>query len=281
MNRIVFRFSKGEEKLVLDEPDFGVTEYSGIEATDYELEKSVNSNFIGERLKRKKVLSRPIEISADYLGSDELKSDKRQELIRFFSPFSSGTLTVNYLGVEREIEYEVESFQIESQNVCDMLEFKVELSCMDPIFQDIVQTGETISTWVKGWAWKFTLPFKLKERGEPKKNVFNSGHTEAPLEIYFHGPAVNPKIMNLSTGEFIRIKRELTSDDILYINTAFGQKKVEIIRGGVSTDAFDYIDLQSVFFSLQVGDNMLEYTSENGLDPQSVEVRYKNRYIGV
>lgn len=281
MNRIVFRFSKGEETLVLDEPDFGVTEYSGIEATDYELEKSVNSNFIGERLKRKKVLSRPIEISADYLGSDELKSDKRQELIRFFSPFSSGALTVNYLGVEREIEYEVESFQIESQNVCDMLEFKIELSCMDPMFKDVVQTGESISTWVKGWAWKFTLPFKLKERGEPKKNVFNSGHTEAPIEIYFHGPAVNPKITNLSTGEFIRIKRELTSDDILYINTAFGQKKVEIIRSGVSTDAFDYIDLQSVFFSLQVGDNMLEYTSENGLDPQSVEVRYKNRYIGV
>lgn len=281
MNRIEFRFSKGEETLVLDEPDFGVTEYSGIEATDYELEKSVNSNFIGERLKRKKVLSRPIEISADYLGSDELKSDKRQELIRFFSPFSSGALTVNYLGVEREIEYEVESFQIESQNVCDMLEFKIELSCMDPMFKDVVQTGESISTWVKGWAWKFTLPFKLKERGEPKKNVFNSGHTEAPIEIYFHGPAVNPKITNLSTGEFIRIKRELTSDDILYINTAFGQKKVEIIRSGVSTDAFDYIDLQSVFFSLQVGDNMLEYTSENGLDPQSVEVRYKNRYIGV
>ena len=89
MNRIVFSFSKGEETLVLDEPDFGVTEYSGIEATDYELEKSVNSNFIGERLKRKKVLSRPIAISADYLGNED-KSDKRQELIRFFSPFSSG-----------------------------------------------------------------------------------------------------------------------------------------------------------------------------------------------
>lgn len=244
------------------------------------MEKSVNSNFIGERLKRKKVLSRPIAISADYLGNED-KSNKRQELIRFFSPFSSGILTVNQLGVEREIEYEVESFHFTSQNIYDVLEFEIELSCMDPMFQDIVQTGETISTWVKGWAWKFTLPFKLKERGEPKKNVFNSGHTEAPIEIYFHGPAVNPKITNLSTGEFIRIKRELTSDDILYINTGFGQKKVEIIRSGVSTDAFDYIDLQSVFFSLQVGDNMLEYTSENGLDPQSVEVRYKNRYIGV
>ena len=173
MNRIVFSFSKGEETLVLDEPDFGVTEYSGIEATDYELEKSVNSNFIGERLKRKKVLSRPIAISADYLGNED-KSDKRQELIRFFSPFSSGILTVNHLGVEREIEYEVESFRFTSQNIYDVLEFEIELSCMDPMFKDIVQTGEAISTWVKGWASKCTLPFNLKDRGEPKKNVFNS-----------------------------------------------------------------------------------------------------------
>lgn len=80
-------------------------------------------------LKRKKVLSRPIAISADYLGNED-KSDKRQELIRFFSPFSSGTLTVNHLGVEREIEYEVESFHFTSQNIYDVLEFEIELSCM-------------------------------------------------------------------------------------------------------------------------------------------------------
>lgn len=72
------------------------------------------------------------------------------------------------------------------------------------MFKDIVQTGEAISTWVKGGRGNSRLPFKLKERGEPKKNVFIPGHTEAPIEIYFHGPAVNPKITNLSTGEFIR-----------------------------------------------------------------------------
>ena len=101
------------------------------------------------------------------------------------------------------------------------------------------------------------------------------------MEIYFHGPAVNPKITNLSTGESIRIKRELTTDDVLYISTAFGKKKVEIIRNDTRTDAFDYIDLASQFFSLQVGDNVIEYASENGLDPQNVEIRYRNRYIGV
>ena len=258
-----------------------MTDYSGLEATDYDLEKTVNTNYIGERLKRKKILSRPISISADWLGQDDEKSAKRQELIAFFSPFSSGTLTVNYMGVERTIEYEVEAFKINTVNLHETLDFQADLICMDPMFWDVLETGETIATWVRGWKWKFTLPFKMKERGEPQKNIINTGHVETPVEIYFHGPAVNPKITNLSTGESIRIKRELTTDDVLYISTSFGKKKVEIVRNDTRMDAFDYIDLDSQFFSLQVGDNVIEYTSENGLDPQNVEIRYRNRYIGV
>lgn len=281
MEKIIFSLSRNGKMIVLDEPEYGVTDYSGLEATDYELEKSVNTNYIGERLKRKKILSRPISISADWLGRDEEKSAKRQELIAFFSPFSSGTLTVNYMGVERTIEYEVEFFKINTVNLHETLDFQVDLICMDPMFQDILETGETIATWVRGWKWKFTLPFKMKERGEPQKNIINTGHVETPVEIYFHGPAVNPSIKNITTGETIRIIRELTTDDVLYINTGFRQKKVEIIRNGTRTDAFDYIDLSSRFFSLQVGDNVIEYASENGLAPQNVEIYYKNRYLGV
>lgn len=281
MEKIIFSLSRNGKTIVLDEPEYGVTDYSGLEATDYDLEKTVNTNYIGERLKRKKILSRPISISADWLGQDDEKSAKRQELIAFFSPFSSGTLTVNYMGVERTIEYEVEAFKINTVNLHETLDFQADLICMDPMFWDVLETGETIATWVRGWKWKFTLPFKMKERGEPQKNIINTGHVETPVEIYFHGPAVNPSIKNITTGETIRIIRELTTDDVLYINTGFRQKKVEIIRNGTRTDAFDYIDLSSRFFSLQVGDNVIEYASENGLAPQNVEIYYKNRYLGV
>lgn len=277
----IFSLTRNGKTLILDEPEYGVTDYSGMEATDYDLEKTVNTNYIGERLKRKKILSRPISISADWLGRDDEKSAKRQELIAFFSPFSSGTLTVNYMGVERTIEYEVEAFKINTVNLHETLDFQADLICMDPMFQDVLQTGDSIATWIRGWKWKFTLPFKMKERGEPQKNIINTGHVETPVEIYFHGPAVNPSIKNITTGETIRIIRELTTDDVLYINTGFRQKKVEIIRNGTRTDAFDYIDLSSRFFSLQVGDNVIEYASENGLAPQNVEIYYKNRYLGV
>lgn len=281
MKSILFTFASGGKTLSLQRPEYGVTAYSGLEATDYELEKGVNVNYIGERKKRKKVLSRPISIEFDYLGPDNQKADKRQELIRFFSPFRPGELTVNYLGVERKIEYELSGLNCSSQNVNDLLSFLVELDCMDPTYKDLLQTGETISTWIRGWKWKFKLPFKMKERGEPQKSILNEGHVETPVEIIFHGPAVNPKVINLTTGQMIRIKQSLTSDDTLYINTAFGEKTVEIERNGVRENAFDYIDLASEFFSLQVGENVIRYESENGLDPQSVEIRYSNRYIGV
>lgn len=278
---IIFKFYCRERTLILDESEYGITHYEGIEATDYELVKNVNVNYHGERMSRKKVLSRPISVEFDYIGPDDAIPEKRQELISFFTPFSAGELTINYLGVERTIEYEVSSFDMVSRTIFEQLSCLLELDCLDPDFRDILQTGDQIATWVGGWKFKFSLPFKLKERGESKKNIINSGHVETPIEIEFHGPAVNPKVTNLTTGEFIRVKRELTSDDVLYINTAFRKKKVEILRNGEREDAFDYIDLDSVFFSLQVGDNMIEYQSENGIDPQSVQIYYYNRYIGV
>ena len=147
----IFSLTRNGKTVILDEPEYGVTDYSGLEATDYDLEKTVNTNYIGERLKRKKILSRPISISADWLGRDEEKSAKRQELIAFFSPFSSGTLTVNYMGVERTIEYEVESFKINTVSLHETLDFQVDLICMDPMFQDVLQTGDSIATWIRGW----------------------------------------------------------------------------------------------------------------------------------
>lgn len=278
---IVFIFRSNGKTLSIDEPEYDILNYEGLEATDYELEEQTNINGIGATKKRMKLLPRPISLEFDYVGREENKSRIRQELISFFSPFRGGELTANYLGVERKIKYEVTGFFVNSKLLTEPLSCLLELSCMDPMFNDILQSSEQISTWVGGWKWKFKLPFRMKQRGEPRKNIINEGHVETSVEIEFHGPAVNPQIFNLTTGEFIRIERELTSDDILYINTAFGEKKVEIIRDGSREDAFDYLDLDSQFFSLQVGDNVIEYQSENGLAPQSVQIYYYNRYIGV
>lgn len=158
--------------------------------------------------------------------------------------------------------------------------FQIGFLCHNPFWLDIYEVGNQITTWIGGWKFKFKLPFKFKTKGKTKKNIYNSGHVETPIEVVFKGPAVNPSVINHTTGEFIKVNRTLTSDDTLIITTAFGNKKVAIERSGVRVNAFNYIDLNSTFFNLEVGDNLIEYTTES-LEPQSVEIRYRNRYLGV
>ncbi|MGJ9385523.1 Gp37-like protein [Salipaludibacillus sp. CF4.18] len=66
-----------------------------------------------------------------------------------------------------------------------------------------------------------------------------------PIEIEFNGPATNPNVANLTTGEFIRVNRELFEGDKLIINTAFGnERKVVIVdQDGKEKSEWGYIDI--------------------------------------
>lgn len=239
---------------------------------------SDGSNVVNEHLE-----SREISIQVAILGKDHLENQRiRSMIISVFNPKLAGKLIYKDRNIERITDIKIEN----SPKFTKILRGKAQRCIIDMMapstfWQDTIETGETIATFIGGWKFKFKLPFRFKQKGEPKKNIYNDGHVETPVEIIFKGPAVNPSIINHATGEFIKVERTLTSDDTLYITTEFGNKKVEIERNGMRQNAFHYIDLDSTFFQLQPGDNMIEYTTDNNLDPQSVEIRYRNRYIGV
>ncbi|MGJ0908844.1 phage distal tail protein [Clostridium botulinum] len=273
------KFESGNNVLIIEKDnDYKLIKVEGLESSDYEINIEQYTQYDGGYTNKKRVLPRDISITVDYCDIENAEIE-RQKLIRFFNPKKQGILTVHYCGIERYILYEVESFKDLRENLYDSFTFKVDLVCLDPYFKEYI-IGEEISTWIGGWKFKFKLPFKFKTRGETKKNIYNSGHVETPIEVIFKGPAINPSIINHSTGEFIKVNRTLSSDDTLHITTGFGNKKVEIEREGKRTNAFNYIDLDSTFFSLEVGDNLIEYKTD-GLDPESVEIRYRNRYLGV
>ncbi len=277
--KIIFEFMQDGESLRLDDSLFSVTDYSGIESSDYELVTAENVNGEGARKKRRKVLSRQIMVGFDYLFWSD-RAEMRERLIRFFSPYSSGTLKVSYMGVERNVDYELESFQISGKNVHEVLSCLVYVNCLDPSLKSITVYGESIMTLIGGWKWKFSLPFQMRRYGELKKNIYNRGHLETPVEIYFKGPAVAPKIINHRTGQYIQVTKTLTSDDTLYVSTMYRELTVKIIGDGGTTDAWNWLNPESEFFRLQPGDNMIEYDS-GSVKSKGVEVHYRERYLGV
>jgi len=226
---------------------------------------------------------RTISIKGTILGEDmtDLFS-KRQLLSRIFNPkLKKASLKyVNDFG-EKCIECYSEDAPVFGENYATLQEFLITLLCPSPFWLDENFTKEEIITWVGGASFPISFPVKFANKGETKKNIINIGDVETPVEITFKGPAINPCVTNLLTGEYIKVKRSLSSDDILIINTEFGNKKVEIQdKNGVRINAFNWIDLNSTFFNLQVGDNTIQYTSD-GADPASVVIKYYNRYVGL
>lgn len=102
-----------------------------------------------------------------------------------------------------------------------------------------------------------------------------------PIQIVYEGPATNPKILNETTGEYIKVNMEIGEKEKLIINTTEGNEIVNLITPHETKDVYNKIDLNSTFFKLIIGKNLIKYSSdiEGAKDKVSVEVC--NRYVGV
>ena len=154
--------------------------------------------------------------------------------------------------------------------------YLLHLLCHQPFWLDTYYESREMSYLMGGLNFRLSLPTNFSNRGF-KRKAANVGDVYTPVEIEFKGPATNPTVTNETTGEFIKVNRELGEDDILTVSTAFGEKHVRIN----GENAFHYIDLDSVFWSLIPGDNILSYQSNNDSIKTRVKVKWKSRYIGL
>jgi tail protein len=115
----------------------------------------------------------------------------------------------------------------------------------------------------------------------PNNIAVNEGQVPAPVTIRIFGACINPKISKIINGNetaYIKFKNlTLGADDMLEIQTAFGEKGVWLNGQSV----FNKLDFSSEFFSLDVGENEIEFTDESGNRTAAIHFIYKNLYLTV
>lgn len=111
--------------------------------------------------------------------------------------------------------------------------------------------------------------------------ITNSGDVPEPIIATLYGPAVNPTLINTTTGEFIHLLYTLASGESLQINTAFGNKTITLNAGGSSTNGLQYLDPLSTFFQLQVGDNLMNLYDDTGSSQLRCDIGKIDRYVGI
>jgi len=254
----------------------------GISSSEYSVDIVNNAQFDGGTVKSKRVESRLITITAEYPSTEDTET-RRQNLIRFFNPYLTGKLYVNYSGVKRVINYEVAGFKDSRENLYDPLKFIINLICPNPFFKDEREFSKNMAGKINS----ITVPFTIPASGmimsakvlRQEATIINNGDKDTGLIISFiaKGEVSNPKIENLTTGKFLRIVVDLMPGDILTINTNKGNKRIELNGKNISQK----MDRSSSFIDMQVGENILKYSADKGYTNLNVYPKWTAEFFGV
>lgn len=129
----------------------------------------------------------------------------------------------------------------------------------------------------------FEFPFEGEfEMGVQRNDrlIYNDGDSPAPTMVDFYGPSDSPIIENLTTGEFIRINKRLEEGEIFRINTA-NSSVYYINAEGTETNVFNWIDLESTFFKLAIGENDITCHCAISNNQKDFDIYYNQLYNAV
>lgn len=228
--------------------------------------------------------TRPLTLQVSLIAEsrDEL-NNLRHRISNIFNPkLGVGQLIYQNGDTERTIEVVVDgspAFPVGDAKGKWYQKTAINLIAPNPYWQGKEIENYKLEDFVGNFRFPFHFPVRFATRGDSKL-LINKGDVPTPIKVEFRGPVNNPRITNLTTGEFIKVNRAIPEGYKLILDTSFGNKRVEIVApDGVIQNAFHYIDLESTFFNLDVGENRFSFITEGG-NPE-VYVEYKNRYLSV
>lgn len=197
-------------------------------------------------------------------------TDKRGELLLYYTnDFKKYRI---YARVEEQVDFKERKHHHDKSTISFL--------CVNPYWLDEKDTLADIKS-VKG-GFKFPLHLSTTFANVSfYKNVINEGDVETPVEIEYIGPATNPRITNETTGEFIQVNMEISEKEKLVINTAEGYETVNLITPNRIMDVYNKIDLNSTFFKLIIGKNLIKYSSDVEGAKDKVSMVFSNKYVGV
>lgn len=195
-------------------------------------------------------------------------------------------LIYTYKDFVRVIDCKVDGIpQFKSGKV--FMQYSIPITCCNPFWREETEARKDIAAWVPSWEFDFELPEEGIELGyrEPSiiVNVYNEGDIKSGMRIEFRaiGTVVNPVLLNVNTQEYIKVNATMEAGDVITVNTDYGSKGATLDREGETVDYFRYIDVDSTFIQLDIGDNVFRYDAESGAAALEATIYHNNKYLGV
>lgn len=244
----------------------------------------------GDTYGGQRIEARDIDVVGHINTRDKAQAlELRRSMLKIFNPELSATLVYEYGGFKRVIDCRAYGEpKILKKEV--LYEFDLQIECLNPFWREEEETKEDIASWVAAWHFPCVIEkdsTKSMIYGYRAESVivdcYNEGDVSTGMRIRFTalGTVSNPILLNVDTEEFIQINATMKTGDVIEINTKYGSKGAKLIRDGVETDYFRYIDVDSTFMQLAIGDNMFRYDAASGVNSLEVSIFYSKEFLGV
>ena len=262
---------------------FFLVSCDGLYGTTNRVDRTDNTNTDGSTYQGMNTEERNIVITAQMC---ENYQGNRDILYKCFRPKTKGVLVHEENGIKRQIEYVVESIDVEEKGV--VRNITISLLSGDPFFTDTDYTTEHMASWTSGFEWEHEFKEEGEEIGyrtmELIKEIENNSTTDntgAIIRLEALAEVNTPTVRNLTTGQFITINTSMQFGDAIEICTETNKKNVYLIRGERTTSINGLIDEDSDFIQLVAGENTLQYEAVSGTEKLNVSVRFRQKYLGV
>lgn len=289
MQKLIYKNYKGQElafgvsRPFILESIGSIADVSTNISTSSDVEEGVSIDSVNIK---EKILPLNLAIRA---SSKEDLDKKRAMLSALFNPKFKSEIIYTNNALTRKIEGVVQDITFQPA-IGFSQKFLVQIFCSNPFWKDIYTTKTEIALWQGDFEFELEIPndgdgIELGHRvSNLICNVNNCGDVQCGMKIQFRALAsvVNPSLFNINTREFIKINKKLEAGDLLEVTTEFSNKRIEIIKNnGVRENVFNWLDLDSEFLQLKVGDNLFRYDAEKGIDNLEVAIYYTPLYLGI
>lgn len=242
----------------------------------------------GDTLISQRIEPREIQL-VGYINSrdKDITLQLRRKMQKILNPELNATLMYVYKDFVRVIDCKIDNAPVFTRSKI-FQKYVIQLVCPNPFWREEVEQKEDIASWIAALEFELEIP---EDEGiefgyrEPSVivNVYNEGDVKAGMRIEFRATNTlsNPVLLNMDTGEYIQVNATMQAGDIVTITTDYGNKGVTLTRDGTTEDYFRYIDVDSTFMQLDIGDNVFRYDAAAGSDALEVTIYHNNNYLGV
>lgn len=239
---------------------FGMSIGNGVEVA---LGTSQGFSQIGETVETQSIGGRHIDVTGEVYGDI---TERKDALRRVCAPLVSGRLVFQKTYYIRVYVKAAPTFSAVKNNGLFKMQFFAPFPFYLRMNEQMFYIGQVTPQF------RFPVNYSITHRFGARTaarytNVYNDGDVRIPFRAYIRsdGTCSNVTISNLKTFAFLKLNGTLNAGEFVEIyRDNRNVLRAELTSNGVVQDIISWIDEDSSLFELEVGDNLLSATDDEG-----------------